>query len=465
MEGRLKLISIVVADNHPAFLRGVADVLRSNSDMKVVGECGDRATALNAIRKCAPTVAVLDISMSNPNGIDVLASIAADRLATKAIFLTAAASDRQLLGAIARGAQGIVLKETALSDLARCIRAVAADRQWFPSTLVDAAIERETGRQAVTQKLTQSLTSREGQIITLVAEALSNKEVGRRLKLSEGTVKIHLHSIYKKLGVANRTALAALAIAHRDELALSVSKTGTVHDKPAILSRLPEQLSAQLFAGAEPRHLKPGEALFVAGDAGDGCYRLEQGLLKVMITSSQGDERILAILRPGAIVGELAIIDGRPRSASVVAVRDCELNFISHEHFEKCTQQYPDIYRYLVNVLALRLRETVETMAAASFLTVKARLARALLEVAEYLGENAGAGRILIRHKFSQSDLAAMAGLSREVVSRVLNDWKQRKLVTRSSGYYRLNDIATLKRHSGLPAHVAKSQNIPFPSE
>jgi DNA-binding MarR family transcriptional regulator len=105
------------------------------------------------------------------------------------------------------------------------------------------------------------------------------------------------------------------------------------------------------------------------------------------------------------------------------------------------------LYRYLVNVLALRLRESVEAMAAASFLPVKARLARVLLEVAEYLGEKAGAGRVLIRHKFSQSDLAAMTGLAREDVSRVLSDWKQRKLVTRSSGYYCLNDIATLKRH------------------
>jgi CRP/FNR family transcriptional regulator, cyclic AMP receptor protein len=336
---------------------------------------------------------------------------------------------------------------------------VAADHQWFPSTLVDAALEHETGRQAVSQQLTQSLTSRERQVMMVVAEALSNKEVGRRLDLSEGTVKIHLHNVYKKLGVANRTALTALAIAHRDELALSPSNTGPDHDKRAILSRLPEYLSAQLFAGAEPRHLKAGEALFVAGHAADGCYRLEHGLLKVMITSSQGDERILAFLRPGAIVGELAIIDGRPRSASVIAVRDCELSFISLERFEECTQQYPDIYRYLVNVLALRLRETVEAVAAASFLTVKARLARALLEVTEYLGEDAGAGRVLVRYKFSQSDLAAMAGLPREDVSRVLSDWKKRNLVTRSSGYYCLNDIATLKRLDRLRG----SQNIPSP--
>src|SRR6266576_4497982 len=216
----------------------------------------------------------------------------------------------------------------------------------------------------------------------------------------------------------------------------------------AILSRLPERLSAQLFAGAKPCHLHAGDALFAAGDAGGGCYRLERGLLKVIITSLRGEERILAILGPGEIAGELSIIDRQPRSASVIAVKDCELSFISQKNFEKYTKQEPDIYRYLVNVLALRLRETDQAVAADSFLTVKARLARALLELTEYLGEGAGAGRVLIRHKIGQSDLAAMAGVARENVSRALSDWKRSDLVTRSSGFYCLNDITTLERYA-----------------
>jgi CRP-like cAMP-binding protein len=156
----------------------------------------------------------------------------------------------------------------------------------------------------------------------------------------------------------------------------------------------------------------------------------------------------LAILGPGEIAGELSIIDRRPRSASVIAVKDCELSFISQKDFEKCTKQDPDIYRYLVNVLALRLRETDQAVAADTFLTVKARLARALLELTEYLGEDAGAGRVLIRHKISQSDLAAMAGVARENVSRVMSDWNRRKIVTRSSGFYCLSDIKTFKRYT-----------------
>jgi CRP/FNR family cyclic AMP-dependent transcriptional regulator len=226
-----------------------------------------------------------------------------------------------------------------------------------------------------------------------------------------------------------------------------------------ILSRLPEGMSAQLFARAKTCHLNAGNTLFSAGDAGDGCYRLEEGLLKVVITSPRGEERILASLGPGEVAGELSIIDRQPRSAFVIAIKDCELSFISQQNFEKCTKQ--DVYRYLVNVLALRLRETDEAVAADSFLTVKARLARAFLEISEYLGEDDGTGRIVIRHKINQSDLAAMAGVAREYVNRVLSDWKRRDLVTHSSSFYCLNDITTLKRLGFLSRKASGSTSRP----
>jgi len=201
-------ISIVVADDHPIVLYGVADILRMNSNMNVVAACSDGATALEAIRKWLPNVAVLDISMPRMSGLDVLASIAADGLTTKVVLLTATASERQLLRAIAGGVRGIVLKEQALTELVQCVRAVAEDGQWLPSNLVDAALEHETKRQSSSQSLIQLLTIREREVSLLVAEGLSNKDVGRRLEVSEGTVKIHLHNIYQKLQVNNRTSLA-----------------------------------------------------------------------------------------------------------------------------------------------------------------------------------------------------------------------------------------------------------------
>jgi two-component system nitrate/nitrite response regulator NarL len=220
MKDQRRSISIVVADDHPVVLHGLADVLRANSDMNVVAVCSDGATALEAIRKWSPNVAVLDILMPGLNGLDVLTRIVADGLATKVVFLTATASDAQLVRAVSDGAQAIVLKEEALSELVQCIRAVAEGRVWLPLAVINAALEREAKRRSKSQILTQLLTIRERQVVLLIADGLSNKEVGRRLQVSEGTVKIHLHNIYQKLQVNNRTALATLAVTHRDELAL-----------------------------------------------------------------------------------------------------------------------------------------------------------------------------------------------------------------------------------------------------
>ena len=209
-----------------------------------------------------------------------------------------------------------------------------------------------------------------------------------------------------------------------------------------VLSGLPNRLSSHLFEKAMERRLTAGETLFNAGDVGDGCYRLDLGVLKVDMSSRRGEKLTLAIIGPGSIVGELAIIDGHSRSASVIAVKDCELSFISRAYFEECLRQHPEISRYLINVLAARLRDADEATAAASFLTVKARLARALLELAKHLGEDAGAGRILIRHKVGHYDLAAMAGVARENVSRVLTQWKRQKVVTQLPPFYRVNRAA-----------------------
>jgi DNA-binding NarL/FixJ family response regulator len=208
----MEAISIVVTDDHPAVLHGVVDVLEANSDMTVVAACPDGTAALRAIRQLAPMVAVVDILMPGLNGLDVVASISAERCPTNVVVLTATASEEQLLTAIAGGAKGIVFKDAALPELVQCVRRVAAGGQWLPSNLINAALARGA-RQAA-----EPLTNRERQIVEMVAEGLSNKEIGRRLDLSEGTVKVHLHNVYRKLGVNNRTALAAMAITKRASL-------------------------------------------------------------------------------------------------------------------------------------------------------------------------------------------------------------------------------------------------------
>jgi len=216
----------------------------------------------------------------------------------------------------------------------------------------------------------------------------------------------------------------------------------------SLLAALPTELSQSLFAKARPVSLKADQTLFMVGDEGDGCYRVEEGLLKASIAAPAGGERILAILGPGSVVGELSMIDRGPRSASVTALRDSKLSFVGRSAFEAFGQSRPDLYRHVATLLAQRLRDTDEALVATNFLSLKGRLARALLSLAEAFGRDIGQGRILIRQKVSQSDLAAMAGIARENVSRVLNDWASRSLVRRLAGYYCLDDRAALLRET-----------------
>ena len=171
-------------------------------------------------------------------------------------------------------------------------------------------------------------------------------------------------------------------------------------------------------------------------------------MLKATIAAPAGGERILAILGPGSVVGELAMIDRGPRSASVSALRDSKLSFVGRAAFEAFGQSRPELYRHMATLLAQRLRDTDEALVATNFLSVKGRVARALLNLAEAFGRDLGKGRILIRQKVSQSDLAAMAGIARENVSRVLNEWTNRSLVSRLAGYYCLENKVVLNRES-----------------
>src|SRR5499433_920915 len=216
----------------------------------------------------------------------------------------------------------------------------------------------------------------------------------------------------------------------------------------SLLTALPAELSQSLFAKARPLSLKADQTLFVAGDEGDGCYRVEEGLLKASIAAPAGGERILAVLGPGSVVGELSMIDGGPRSASVTALRDSKLSFVGRAAFEAFGRTTPEFYHHMTALLAQRLRDTNDALLATNFLSVKGRVARALLNLAEAFGHDLGQGRVLIRQKVSQSDLAAMAGIARENVSRVLNDWVHRSLVSRLAGYYCLENKAVLDRES-----------------
>ncbi len=126
------------------------------------------------------------------------------------------------------------------------------------------------------------------------------------------------------------------------------------------------------------------------------------------------------------------------------------LSFLSRANFARFAKKHPEVYESLVTLLAERLRETDVTIAAGTFLPLRGRVACALLELAHDFGKETGSGRVVIHQKIGQSNLAAMAGIARESVSRILNDWKRRKLVSSHSGYYWIENKAQLQKEAEI---------------
>lgn len=227
-------------------------------------------------------------------------------------------------------------------------------------------------------------------------------------------------------------------------------KRGQFRRNNQFVTALPEAMSAGLFAKAARVKLSADELLFNAGDEGNGCYRIESGLVKLSILSTEGDERILDVLGPSAIVGELSMIDGAPRSTAVYALRNSELSFISRAAFLAFADGHPELYRHVTTLLAQRVREMNDVAIAWSFLSLEGRVAYALLELAEAFGEDTGDGRALIKQKIEQSDIAAMAGIARENVSRILNKWMRDGIVSRHAGYYCIEAGETIEEIAGI---------------
>ena len=214
-ERRECALRVVLADDHPIVLSGLRVLLQAAPEVEIVATAPDGATALEAIRTYEPHIAVVDINMPQLTGLDVLDAVETNGLATRVILLTGSATDEQIATAVERGAWGFLLKEHALGTLMECLRTVAAGQRWLPEEVVAPAIRRATERREKDVQLARVLTAREYEIAGLVAQGLSNKHIARRLTISEGTVKIHLHNTFEKLGGLNRTSLAVAVLGPR----------------------------------------------------------------------------------------------------------------------------------------------------------------------------------------------------------------------------------------------------------
>jgi len=206
-------ITLVLADDHPFLLEGIARVFDAESGLSVVAKCKDGVEGLEAIRRLKPDIAVLDIAMPGLTGLQVLQAVNNEQLATRVIFLTANATDQNIFALIENGASGLLLKDAAVAELVTCIKQVSEGSKYLPKELISAAIERETGKRTELRHL-EELSSREREILFLVGEGLANKEIANRLGLAEGTVRIHVHNIYQKTGIPSRMALITAALAY-----------------------------------------------------------------------------------------------------------------------------------------------------------------------------------------------------------------------------------------------------------
>jgi RNA polymerase sigma factor (sigma-70 family) len=207
----MRCINVLIADRYPVVVEGLRKVLGAQHNFKIVACCSDGMSCIEAIRSLRPDIAILDISMPGLTGLEILRIVSSEGFSTRVVFFTASVEDRELV--MSAAAYGIILKDATPEFLVKSLQQVADGQRLLPLPSSDQ-VSRE--QSAVMENALTVLTDREHQIMCLVSEGLSNKEIGRRLNISDGTIKVHLHHIYEKLEIRNRTALAALAISQND---------------------------------------------------------------------------------------------------------------------------------------------------------------------------------------------------------------------------------------------------------
>lgn len=201
------MINVLVADDHPFLRAGLEAVLRA-AGMAVVASVGDGDAALALIAEEDPDVVVLDVAMPGRDGIATLAALRERGDTRPVVILTAHIDDQQLLAAIRHGASGIALKEDAEDFLIDCIRAASRGEKTVDPRLASRIMDLTSGNTPA--RRVDALGRREKEIVERVARGLRNRQIGEELSLSEGSIKVYLHTIFEKLDVRSRTELAIL---------------------------------------------------------------------------------------------------------------------------------------------------------------------------------------------------------------------------------------------------------------
>lgn len=210
-------IRVLIADDHPVVRVGLRNMLVVDPQIKVVGEARDGMETLRMARELQPDILLLDLAMPNVAGMDALREMPAGGLKTRTIVLTGLIEKRQVLEALQLGARGVVLKDAIVEHLTACIHAVMQGQYWLDGRPVQNLVQvlRDLAAQtAPPLRKTYGLTARELEVVNLITEGCTNKDIAKTFGISEETVKRHLTNIFNKLGVGNRLELALFALNH-----------------------------------------------------------------------------------------------------------------------------------------------------------------------------------------------------------------------------------------------------------
>ncbi len=207
-------IDILIADDHDLVRSGIKTALSEHDDLVVVAEARDGAQAISEAIRVQPRVVIMDVRMPQVNGIEACREIRSQLPDTQVLMLTSYSDDRAVLAALVAGASGFLLKDVRTADLIEAVRVVGSGRSILDPSSAGAIIEqlRSGSFQTAEERKAQQLNERELQILDLVSEGLTNREIGARLYLSEKTVKHHVSDLLAKLGLTRRVEAAGFAI-------------------------------------------------------------------------------------------------------------------------------------------------------------------------------------------------------------------------------------------------------------
>ncbi|MGD8194606.1 response regulator [Herbiconiux sp. P18] len=215
------MIRIFLVDDHELVRRGIAGMLEAESDIQVVGEGATVAQGLARITATLPDVVLLDVRLPDGSGIDLCREVRSRHPQIRCLMLTAYDDDDALRAAVLAGASGYVLKDIRGSGLMDALRSVAAGKTLLDPRVTLKVVERITAPAAVDPRI-GSLTPREQQMLALIADGLTNREIGARMSLAEKTVKNYVSVLLNKLGLHRR---AHAAILHQDSRSRAVGPT------------------------------------------------------------------------------------------------------------------------------------------------------------------------------------------------------------------------------------------------